>query len=47
LLAWKYYKDQTLWWIIARANQEYIGCDSLFIEPGIRIRIPTEYINFL
>jgi len=46
-LAWKYYKNQNLWWIIARANQEYVNCDSIFIEPGLRIRIPANCIDIL
>lgn len=38
LLANTYYGDVTLWPIIARANN--IGYGTLFLEPGIRIRIP-------
>jgi phage tail protein X len=39
LLAWKYYSDVTLWWAIAAANPE-LRKDSLFLEPGIQLRIP-------
>lgn len=39
-LAQKYYKDPTLWWIIARANS--LGKGSLEVPIGIQIRIPTE-----
>lgn len=45
-LAAKYYKDTTLWWIIALANN--IGKGSLFIPAATRIRIPhntSEYIR--
>lgn len=37
-LAYQYYQDQTLWWVIAKANGLVDG--SLVIRPGIRIRIP-------
>jgi len=38
LLAYRYYGDVTLWPIIARAND--LGKGTLFLPPGIRIRIP-------
>lgn len=37
-VAYEYYKDQRLWWVISRANQLPIG--SFQIPPGFRIRIP-------
>ena len=39
-LAYKYYKDTTLWWIIAKAN----GLDAAHIglEVDKQIRIPTD-----
>ena len=37
-LAWKYYKDTALWWIIARANN--IGKGDLSVPVGAQIRIP-------
>ena len=37
-LAYKYYDDITMWWIIAQAN--HIGKNSQVIRPGIQIRIP-------
>jgi len=37
-LAYKYYSDTTLWWIIARAN-DLVG-DSMFISIPARLRIP-------
>lgn len=40
LLANQYYKDPTLWWIISIANSN-ITFGSMFPEPGIQLRIPT------
>ena len=37
-LAFKYYQDTSLWWIIAQANGLSNG--SLSVEPGKQIRIP-------
>ena len=37
-LAYQYYKDVTLWWIIAQAN--HIGKGTMFIDAGQKIRIP-------
>lgn len=39
LLANEYYGDETLWFVIARANN--IGHGSIVIEPGKVIRIPN------
>tara|TARA_R100001015_G_C4524805_1_gene92823 strand:+ start:51 stop:338 length:288 start_codon:yes stop_codon:yes gene_type:complete len=47
-LAYTYYKDTSLWWIIALAND--IGKGTLFVPAGMRIRIPnktSEYIQKL
>tara|TARA_Y100000593_G_scaffold89991_1_gene175361 strand:- start:183 stop:485 length:303 start_codon:yes stop_codon:yes gene_type:complete len=38
-LAYKYYNNSALWWIIAQAN--HIGKGTLLIESGIQLRIPT------
>jgi hypothetical protein len=38
-LAYQYYRDVTLWWVIAQANN--IGKGSMYIEPGQRIRFPS------
>lgn len=46
LLAFKYFSDQDLWWIISAANPE-IRKDSLYLDPGIQIRIPAAYIDVL
>lgn len=40
LLANQYYKDPTLWWVISVANNN-ITFGSMFPEPGIQLRIPT------
>ena len=39
ILAQQYYKDSTLWWIIALANPTQAQ-DSYAIAPGQQIRIP-------
>ena len=39
ILANEYYKDSSLWYIIAAANPS-IRRDSIYIEPGNQIRIP-------
>ena len=44
-LAYKYYEDSRLWWIIARANN--IGQGSLEVPIGKQIRIPTNYIDII
>lgn len=38
-LAYKFYKDTSLWWIIALANN--LGNGRLSVPPGIQLRIPT------
>jgi hypothetical protein len=40
-LAHKYYGDNTLWWIISRAN-EHIESGNIGLEPGINLRIPMD-----
>lgn len=39
-LAYSYYKDPTLWWIIAEANN--IGKGDLSVSVGKQIRIPID-----
>tara|TARA_B100000073_G_C23615125_1_gene526140 strand:+ start:516 stop:848 length:333 start_codon:yes stop_codon:yes gene_type:complete len=39
-LANRFYKDRTLWWIIAAAND--LPGDSLFVEPGTQLVIPKD-----
>ena len=38
-LAYKYYNDPTLWWIIALANN--LGKGRLSVPPGLQLRIPS------
>jgi nucleoid-associated protein YgaU len=38
-LAYKYYGDPTLYWIIANANN--IGKGRMSVDPGLTLRIPT------
>ena len=45
LLAFQYYKNATLWWIIARANN--IHDTSLALKEGIILRIPRNYLQIL
>lgn len=35
-----YYNNVTLWWVIAFANPD-IEIDSLYLEPGTQLRIPS------
>ena len=46
LLAGRYYGDPSLWWIISAANPE-LRKDSIYLEPGVQIRIPTDYIEVI
>jgi phage tail protein X len=46
LLAYRYYNDTSLWWIIAAANNN-INKGLLFITPGTQIRIPTDVSKIL
>lgn len=39
-LAYKYYGDPTLYWIIARANN--IGKGRMSVKPGLTLRIPID-----
>lgn len=38
-LARQFYKDSSLWWIIASANNSQKA--SLVVEPGVQLRIPA------
>ena len=44
-LAYKYYEDARLWWIIARANN--LGKGTLTVPIGTQIRIPRDYISIV
>jgi hypothetical protein len=38
-LAYKYYNDPTLWWVIALANN--LGKGRMSVPAGIQLRVPT------
>ena len=40
-LAFSYYNDATLWWVIAMANNNATK-GALYPEPGTQLRIPTD-----
>ena len=42
-LAYKYYEDARLWWILARANN--LGKGDMEIPIGTQLRIPYNYIG--
>ena len=44
LLAYSYYRDVNLWWIISAANNNATK-GSLFPAPGTQLRIPTDLSN--
>ena len=46
LLAYNYYNDSTLWWVISMSNNN-ITKGSLFPTPGTQLRIPTDISNVL
>tara|TARA_B100000287_G_scaffold430509_1_gene485925 strand:- start:1441 stop:1752 length:312 start_codon:yes stop_codon:yes gene_type:complete len=41
-LAFQFYKDTRLWWIIANANVGVIRRDSFALKPNLQIRIPRD-----
>tara|TARA_R110000765_G_scaffold340762_1_gene430814 strand:- start:87 stop:404 length:318 start_codon:yes stop_codon:yes gene_type:complete len=41
-LAFQFYNDIGLWWVITISNPDKIKRDSLYIKPGLQIRIPTD-----
>jgi len=45
LLAFDFYGDTSFWWIIASANA--LTGDSLYLEPGLQIRIPNDITAIL
>ena len=47
LLAYRFYEDTTLWWIIPAANPYNVAFDSFFPGPGKQIRIPTNINQIL
>ena len=42
LLSFKYYYEAYYWWIIAAANPT-LRKDSLYLEPGTQLRIPSDF----
>jgi len=44
-LAYEYYGDSTLWWIIASANKLHNG--KFALADGTVLRIPANYINII
>lgn len=45
LLAFQYYGDTTLWWVIPSANS--LDCDSLYPPVGIQLRIPVDIVSIM
>ena len=45
-LAYSYYRDVNLWWIISSANNN-VTKGSMFPIPGTQLRIPTDLNNVL
>lgn len=41
LIAYNYYNDASLWWVISVANN-HITKGSLFPSPGVQLRVPTD-----
>ena len=41
LLAWKYYRNESYWWIIQSANPD-LRKDSLVLPSGLQLRIPRD-----
>ncbi len=46
-LAFQFYQDPTLWWIISIANPNLVSFSSLFIPVGTTIRIPINISNII
>jgi hypothetical protein len=44
-LAFKYYKDTSLWWIIALANN--LGKGRLSVPSGLQLRIPGNVLKII
>jgi nucleoid-associated protein YgaU len=45
VLAYTYYGDPTLWWVIALANN--LGRGRLSVPPGLQLRVPTNTTQIL
>ena len=46
-LAFQFYGDVTLYWIIALSNPNKVGFGSLFIPVGTQLSIPTNISGFI
>jgi len=46
-LASQFYKDSSLWWVIAIANTDKVRLANITIPEGTQIRIPSTYINVI
>jgi hypothetical protein len=46
LLAYQYYKDPELWWIIYASNDN-VTRGSIFITPGTQMRIPMDITSII
>jgi len=46
-LAFRFYQDPTLWWVISTANPNLVSFGSLFIPVGTTIRIPINISNII
>mgnify|MGYP003631959983 FL=1 len=46
-LAFQFYNDVTLYWVISIANPNKINMGSLFLTPGAQIRIPTNIVQIV
>lgn len=47
LLAKKYFGYSNLWWIIALVNRDILSGNSLYVQPGIILYIPNNYLQYL
>jgi hypothetical protein len=47
LLSEQFYFDRNLYWIIAVANPDKVDFGSLFLEPGLQLRIPININNII
>ena len=46
-LAYQFYSDVTLYWIISIANPNKVNMGSLYLTPGDQIRIPTNVVSIV
>ena len=46
-LAYQFYNDVDLWWIIAISNTGIVRRDSIKLKPGLELRIPRDYFSII